>query len=54
MSLVLKPVRVATGADEEGMLVYDQAQRLVAVLTHLSNETRSRPIIGIWRQDLAV
>jgi hypothetical protein len=35
MSLTLQPVRVATGTDEEGMLVFDGEQRLVAVLTHL-------------------
>ena len=36
MSLTLQPVRVATGSDEEGMLVFDADQRLVAVLVHLS------------------
>lgn len=36
MSLTLQPVRVGTGSDEEGMLVFDDDQRLVAVLTHLS------------------
>ncbi|MBM6578941.1 hypothetical protein ILT44_02005 [Microvirga sp. BT689] len=35
MSLTLRPVRVGTGSDEEGMLVFDEEQRLVAVLTHL-------------------
>ena len=32
MTLTLQPVRVATGLDEEGMLVLDEKQRLVAVL----------------------
>ena len=35
MSFTLQPVQVATGSDEEGMLVFDGRQRLVAVLTHL-------------------
>jgi hypothetical protein len=35
MSLTLQPVRLATGADEEGRLVFTQG-RLVAVLTRLS------------------
>jgi hypothetical protein len=43
MSFALKPVRVATGTDEEGMLVFDETQRLVAVLTHLSNENEVAP-----------
>jgi hypothetical protein len=38
MSLTLQPVRVATGSDEEGMLVFDGKQRLVAVLTHLGDQ----------------
>jgi hypothetical protein len=38
MSLTLQPVRVGTGSDEEGMLVFDDDQRLVAVLTHLSDQ----------------
>jgi hypothetical protein len=36
MSLTLQPVRVGTGSDEEGMLVFDGDQRLMAVLVHLS------------------
>jgi hypothetical protein len=36
--LTLQPVRVGTGSDEEGMLVFDGDQRLVAVLTHLSDQ----------------
>ena len=38
MTLTLQPVRVATGSDEEGMLVFDENQRLVAVLTQLSDQ----------------
>ena len=37
MRLALQPVRVATSLDEEGVLVFDNAERLVAVLTHLGN-----------------
>ena len=38
MTLKLQPVRVATGSDEEGVLVFDEEQRLLAVLTHLSDQ----------------
>ncbi len=38
MSLTLQPVRVANGSDEEGLLVFDEHQRLVAVLTHLGEQ----------------
>jgi hypothetical protein len=38
MSLTLQPVRVGTGSDEEGMLVFDDDQRLVAELTHLGDQ----------------
>jgi hypothetical protein len=38
MSLTLQPVRVGTCSDEEGMLVFDDDQRLVAVLTRLSDQ----------------
>ena len=39
MSLLLQPVRVATGsADEKGCLVFDQGQRLIALLVQLSEE----------------
>lgn len=38
MSFILQPVRVATGSDEEGVLVFDRERRLVAVLTHLSDD----------------
>jgi hypothetical protein len=46
MSLSLQPVRVATGSDEEGMLVFDGDQRLVAVLTRLSDQNEVAP--GQW------
>ncbi len=36
MNLTFQPVRVATGFDEEGILVFDEDHRLRAVLTHLS------------------
>jgi hypothetical protein len=45
MSLTLQPTRVATGADEEGMLVFADG-RLVAVLVHLSDENEIAP--GDW------
>jgi hypothetical protein len=38
MNLSLESMRVATGFDEEGMLVLDEEQRLVAVLVRLSDE----------------
>jgi hypothetical protein len=38
MSLTLQPMRVGNGSDEEGRLVFDGEQRLVAVLTHLSEQ----------------
>jgi hypothetical protein len=46
MSLSLQPIRVATGFDEEGMMVLDQEQRLVAVLVRLSDENEVAP--GQW------
>ncbi|WP_457093078.1 hypothetical protein [Microvirga sp. P5_D2] len=38
MTLTLQSVRVGTGSDEEGMLVFDNDQRLVAVLTLLGEQ----------------
>ncbi len=38
MTLTLQPVRVGNGSDEEGLLVFDGEQRLVAVLTHLGEQ----------------
>ena len=46
MSFSLHPVRVATGFDEEGMLVLDEEQRLVAVLVRLSDDNEVAP--GQW------
>ena len=45
MSLTLQPTRVATGSEEEGMLVFADG-RLVAVLVHLSDENEIAP--GDW------
>jgi hypothetical protein len=36
--ITLQPVRVGNGSDEEGMLVFDESRRLVAVLTHLGDQ----------------
>jgi hypothetical protein len=38
MSFTFQTVRVATGFDEEGMMVLDERQRLVAVLVRLSDD----------------
>jgi hypothetical protein len=46
MSFTLQPMRVATGFDEEGMLVIDGEQRLVAVLVRLSDDNEVAP--GQW------
>ncbi|HEY8383772.1 MAG TPA: hypothetical protein VIL09_16645 [Microvirga sp.] len=46
MSLTLQPVRVATGFDEEGVLVLDDEQRLVAVLTRLDGQYGA--VSGHW------
>jgi hypothetical protein len=46
MTITLQPIRVATGFDEDGMIVLDEKQRLVAVLTHLSEENAVAP--GQW------
>jgi hypothetical protein len=46
MSFNLQSVRVANGSDEEGMLVFNGKQRLVAVLTHLSD--RYDGVSGHW------
>ncbi len=45
MSLFLQPVRVATGSpDEKGCLVFDDDQRLIALLVQLSDEDEA----GRW------
>jgi hypothetical protein len=46
MTLALQPIRVATGFDEDGMMVLDEEQRLVAVLVRLSDENEVAP--GQW------
>jgi hypothetical protein len=46
MSLTFQPVRVNTGFQEEGVLVFDEQRRLVAVLVHLSDENEVAP--GQW------
>ena len=46
MNLALQPVRVATGFDEEGMMVLDEEQRLLAVLVRLSDDNEIAP--GQW------
>ncbi len=46
MTLTLQPIRVATGFDEEGMMILDGEQRLVAVLVRLSDENEVAP--GQW------
>jgi hypothetical protein len=38
VSLTLQPVCVGNGSDEEGMLVFNGGQRLIAVLTHLGDQ----------------
>ena len=38
MSLTLQPVRIGNRSDEEGMLVFNGGQRLIAVLTHLGDQ----------------
>jgi hypothetical protein len=45
MTLVTQPVRVGTGADEEGCLVFSE-DRLVAVLVRLSHQNEIAP--GQW------
>ena len=46
MTLILHPIRVATGFDEEGILVLDEEERLVAVLVRLSDTNEVAP--GQW------
>ncbi len=46
MTLILQSVRVATGFDEDGMMVLDEQQRLLAVLTHISDKNEVAP--GQW------
>ncbi len=46
MSFHLQPVRVGNGFDEEGLLVLDAEQRLVAVLVRLSEQHEEQA--GRW------
>ena len=46
MNLTLRSVRVANGFEEEGVLVFDGDQRLLAVLTRLSDQNEVAP--GQW------
>ena len=46
MTLTLQPVRIGNGSDEEGMLVFNGEQQLVAVLTHLGDQYDS--VSGHW------
>jgi hypothetical protein len=46
MTLTLQPALVATGFDEEGLMVFDDRQRLVAVLTRLCD--RHDEASGRW------
>ena len=46
MSFTLQPVRVANGSDEDGLLVFNGQQRLVAVLTHLGDQYDG--VSGYW------
>ncbi len=46
MTLILQSVPVATGFDEDGMMVLDEQQRLTAVLVRLSDSSEVAP--GHW------
>ncbi len=48
MNLHLQPVRVRTGSDEEGLLVFDADQRLVAVLVRLSDAHEDLGVVRQW------
>jgi hypothetical protein len=47
MSFTLRPVRVATGPDEDGILVFSE-DRLVAVLVQLSDAHTELGVTGHW------
>ena len=47
MALRLQPVQVATGLDEEGMLVFAE-DRLIAVLVQLSDAHEEVGLTGHW------
>lgn len=46
MKPTFQPVRVANGCDEEGLLIFDDEEKLVAVVTHLSDGNEVAP--GQW------
>jgi hypothetical protein len=46
MRFTFQPVRVGNGSDEEGLLVFTDDQRLVAVLTRLSHHYEG--VTGEW------
>ncbi len=46
MNLRTEPVRVATGSDEDGVLVFTPDDRLVAILTRLTE--RHEDLAGLW------
>ena len=46
MSLTFQPVRVNTGFEEVGVLVFDEQRRLAAVLVQLSDQNEIAP--GHW------
>jgi hypothetical protein len=46
MTFTFQPIQVATGFDEEGMMVLDEKQRLLAVLVRLSDDNEVSP--GQW------
>jgi hypothetical protein len=46
MTLFLQAVRIATGSDEDGMLVFDEDHRLRAVLTRLTDQHEG--VSGCW------
>ena len=48
MNLHLQPARVGIGSDEEGLLVFDADQRLVAVLVRLSEQHKNLSVAGRW------
>jgi hypothetical protein len=43
MSLTLQPIRVATSFDEDGIMILDAEQRLVAVLVGLADDNEVAP-----------
>ena len=46
MSFTFQTVRVATGFDDDSMMVLDEEQRLVAVMVRLSDDNEVAP--GQW------